>query len=102
MGCGGSTEDDEPVAPPPPQNNRNRLSPEEQAQRDADRKRRQEEEDKMCALVRQEIPPPFELGPAPNMSDEEAYKAYMRKKLEYQEYENAVLREAMKRIAAQA
>lgn len=77
------------------------MSPEEQAKRDAERKRRQEEEDKMCAIVRKEMPPPFELGQPPNIADEDAYKEYMRRKLEYQEWENAVLREAMKRIAAQ-
>jgi hypothetical protein len=38
------------------------VSPEEQAKRDADRKRRQEEEERMCAIVRQEMPPPFTLG----------------------------------------
>lgn len=41
---------------------RPQVSPEEQAKRDADRKRRQEEEDKMCAIVREEMPPPFTLG----------------------------------------
>lgn len=76
------------------------MDPAEQARRDADRKRRQEEEDKMCAIVRQEMPPPFALGQPPAMSDEDAYKEFMRKKLVYQEWENNVLREAMKRIKA--
>ena len=35
------------------------------------------------------------------MSDEDAYKEFMRRKLVYQEWENSVLREAMKRIAQQ-
>ena len=90
----------------------------------------------MCAVVRKERPPPFQLGPVsssldldlllvlvfvflfvfvfffffplphvfiqpPSMNDEDAYKEYMRKKLEYQDWENSILREAMKRIAAQ-
>ena len=37
----------------------------------------------------------------PPMSDEDAYKDFMRRKLVYQEWENSVLREAMKRIAQQ-
>lgn len=36
------------------------------------------------------------------MSDEDAYKEFMRRKLVYQEWENNVLREAMKRIAQQS
>jgi hypothetical protein len=43
-------------------NRRPQVSPEEQAKRDADRKRRQEEEERMCGIVRQEMPPPFTLG----------------------------------------
>jgi hypothetical protein len=55
----------------------------------------------MCAVVRSERPPPFTLGPQPNMNDEDAYKDYMRRKLELQNYENDILREAMRRIREQ-
>lgn len=89
----------------------------QQARRDAERKKRQEEEDRVMEVVKKERPPPFQLGQPPNISDEDAYKEYMRRKLVYQEWgescmeglwgevllsglaaENSCLREAMKRI----
>ena len=122
MGCGGSVVDDDDDGPSPaPQNSRPKVDEAELAQREAARKARQEEEERVtkgrknraffCVFffvsrlmryfteVMAEMPPPFELpSTVPDMGDEEAYKEYMRQKLEYQNWENSCLREAMKRI----